>query len=116
MSRESAAMKTTTPLLPALLALTFALSTRAVAGGAGCAAMLEAPRVLSENQAEADLAIARLRELGPIGLEMLLLKQKPELDAMRAATPQAFASNTRRPVPNYNRLGEITSVEFTPDR
>src|SRR5687767_7945744 len=89
-------MKTTSALF--LTLVTFAFSTQALGGGAACAALLEAPKVLSENQAEADKAIARLRELGPIGLEMLLAKHKPDLDAMRAAssaTPQAFASNAR---------------------
>ena len=89
-----AAMKTT-PALVLLTLLSFAFSTRANGGGAACAAQLEAPKVLSENQAEADQAIARLRELGPIGLEMRLLKHKPDLETMRAATPQAFASNRR---------------------
>lgn len=85
----------TTPALFAITLLTSALTTEACGGGAACAALLEAPKVISENQTEATQAIARLRELGPIGLEMLLLKQKPELEAMRAATPEAFATTPR---------------------
>ena len=84
-----------TPALLVLALLAFSLATSAVGGGAACAALLESPKILSDQQSKADQAIARLRELGPVGLETVLREYQSELDAMRGATPAAFASTAR---------------------